>query len=102
MRSDHHVTRLIVAYYHVRKGHSGTLHELSAIREKYWVIQGQATVRSVVRKCIVCRIQRAAPRRQFMAPLPQFRVTSGKPAFTWTGVDCMRPMLVEIGRSSEN
>nr|XP_039264588.1 uncharacterized protein LOC120340408 [Styela clava] len=84
----------------VQEGHSGTLHVLAVIRERYWIIHGQSTVRSYLRKCLKCRMQRAKVGKQVMAPLPASRVTPGHPAYTWTGIDYMGPVLIKQGRST--
>nr|XP_039272262.1 uncharacterized protein LOC120346563 [Styela clava] len=97
---DHHVTRLLIKKYHEQEGHSGTLHVLAVIRERYWIIHGQSTVRSYLRKCLKCRMQRAKVGKQVMAPLPASRVTPGHPAYTWTGIDYMGPVIIKQGRST--
>ncbi|XP_077965512.1 uncharacterized protein LOC144411797 [Styela clava] len=97
---DHHVTRLLIKKYHEQEGHSGTLHVLAVIRERYWIIDGQSTVRSYLRKCLKCRMQRAKVGKQVMAPLPASRVTPGHPAYTWTGIDYMGPVIIKQGRST--
>ena len=97
---NNHVCSLVINYYHVREGHAGTLHVLSALREKYWIIQGQAAVRSVIRKCIHCQFQRSQVGSQMMASLPPCRVTPYHPAFTWTGIDYMGPFAVKVLRSN--
>ena len=37
---NHHVTKLIVRYYHMNQGHAGTSQTLTAIRQRYWIIKG--------------------------------------------------------------
>ena len=85
--SKPHFSELIIAYYHVKVGHSGVLHTLAATREYYWILHGHAAVKRVVGRCTVCRRTFARPGTQIMAPLPNFRVTPGKPAFTCVGLD---------------
>ena len=46
-----------------------------------------------------CKIMRAKPGSQIMAPLPEIRVKPGNPPFTVTGVDLMGPVLIKSGRS---
>ena len=53
--SDHHVTKLIIDYYHKKEGYCGTLHVLSAVQERFWVIKGQSTVRKTLTDCRICR-----------------------------------------------
>ena len=98
--STGHGTALIVQHYHEREGHSGTLHVLAALREKYWILRGQATVRKVLQRCAKCRLDKARPGEQIEAPLPECRVTPNHPPFSWTGVDYMGPIMVRQGRNT--
>ena len=96
----HHVNRLLVEHFHKQEGHCGTNHVLAAIREFYWIIRGQSTVRSIIRQCKICRLRFAAPGQQRMAPLPSCCLTPGHPPFYFTSVDYMGPVLVKSGRST--
>ena len=98
--SAHHVTSLIVLHVHAAEGHSGPLHTLAKIREKYWVVRGHATVHKVLNTCTICRVRRASPGQQFMAPLPTPRVTPGRAPFASCGVDYAGPLLTRVGRSN--
>ena len=98
--SAHHVTSLIVLHAHAAEGHSGPLHTLAKIREKYWVVRGHATARKVLNTCTICRVRRASPGQQFMAPLPTPRVTPGRAPFASYGVDYAGPLLTRVGRSN--
>ena len=95
----HHVTELIINFYHKREGHSGTLHTLACVRERYWVIRGQTTVRNATKKCVLCRSMKFKPCGQIMAPLPSVRLHPGNPPFTCVGVDYMGPLVVKRARS---
>jgi len=35
------MTKLLIQQVHEVDGHSGTLHVLANLRDKYWVVQGQ-------------------------------------------------------------
>ena len=94
-----HVTSLIVDYYHCREGHCGPQHVLAAIRERFWIMKGQSYVKNVINKGRKCRLTKAKPGIQIMAPLPPKRVTAGNPPFTCVGVDYMGPILVKRARS---
>ena len=98
--SGHHVTELIILQFHKDEGHAGPLQTSSALRQKYWDVRGHATVRKVLKTCLVCRIQNAKNSQQLMAPLPTPRVIPGKPAFTCTGVDYAGPFFTKLGRRS--
>ena len=92
----HPVTELLIEHVHRTHGHVGTIHTLSLLREKFWVVHGVSSVRNALRKCHVCRRHNAAPGAQIMASLPVVRVTAdeGTFAFEVTGVDLFGPLLV--------
>ena len=50
-----HVTELIISHYHCKVGHMGRMSVLAQVRSKYWIIRGNAAVRSVLGKCVDCR-----------------------------------------------
>ena len=97
---SHHVVTLIVNYYHHVSGHSGVEHTLSLIRERYWIVNGRATVKNIIGKCYSCRKRQSPVSQQKMADLPHDSVTPSKPPFTYTGVDCFGPFEVKQGRST--
>ena len=96
---SHHVTELIINFFHEKEGHCGPQHTLAAVRTRYWIVKGHATVRKALRKCRICRIKYGVGGEQIMAPLPGPRVTPGKPAFTCVGVDYAGPFFTKVGRN---
>ena len=72
----HHVTRLIVQYYHESEGHRmGVNLTINHLREKYLVIHVREEVKRVNRECRECaRRFKVQPAQQQMAPLPQIRL----------------------------
>ena len=96
---DHHVTDLIVEQSHRCEGHSGTLHVLSLVRKKFWILKGQSCVRRVLSRCHICKLKSARAGVQEMAPLPRERLTTGRPPFVHTSVDFFGPLFVKSGRS---
>ncbi|XP_077970379.1 uncharacterized protein LOC120343863 [Styela clava] len=95
---SHHVTELIVHMYHCREGHCGTLHTLSALRGKFWILRGQSEVRRILAKCMVCKLRSAKFSSQWMAPLPKFRIEPGRTPFDKCSVDLFGPLKVKCGR----
>ncbi|XP_068738639.1 uncharacterized protein [Montipora capricornis] len=77
----HHVTKLIIEYFHRASAHSGIEYTLSLIRQS-------------------CRRRQAPVMQQKMANLPQDRVTPSKPPFTYVGVDLFGPFPVRRGRTT--
>ena len=95
----HHVAKLIVLYYHHVFGHSGVEYTLSLIRQRYWIVNARAAVHRMLQRCFTCRKNQSHTGRQKTADLPVDCVTSCKPPFTFTRVNCFGPFEVRRGRS---
>ncbi|XP_030836079.1 uncharacterized protein LOC115922128 [Strongylocentrotus purpuratus] len=95
----HYIVKLIVLHLHEVSGHSGREYVLSSLRLQYWVIRGRVAVRQVLKDCVVCRKRSAAPSSQKMADLPEDRVHSEKPPFSYVDADCFGSFMVKQGRS---
>ncbi|XP_053403147.1 uncharacterized protein LOC128558271 [Mercenaria mercenaria] len=90
-----HFTRLIIERAHKQQLHSGLSQTLSAVRYKFWIPSGRATVRSVIRQCILCRkIEGGAYKMPPMPPFPKGRVTEAV-AFERTGLDYLGPLYIK-------
>ncbi|XP_033114255.1 uncharacterized protein LOC117114670 [Anneissia japonica] len=97
---NHHVTVLVLRYFHFITGHSGVEHTLGAIRQRFWPMGGRVNLKSVIHRCVQCRKMTAPTLQQKMSDLPADRVKSAIPPFTNVGVDCFGPFYVRQGRSS--
>ena len=85
---NHHVSMLLIRHTHQKVGHQGQNHVLAELRQKYWIIKAGVMVRSILRRCVVCRKVQSKVGKQKMADLPAFRLQAEhQPAFTHTGVD---------------
>ena len=49
-------TKLLIEKIHKESLHSGVPQCLSQMRNRYWIPQGRATVRSVLRSCTICDV----------------------------------------------
>ncbi|XP_071124293.1 uncharacterized protein [Mytilus edulis] len=85
--NTHHVTTLIIRYYHETTGHVGKQQVLAASREKYWILKGSSAVKTVIDRCVPCKRQHGPFCKQQMAPLLEEQMTADKPPFTFVGVD---------------
>ena len=94
-----HVTNIIIQYYHVISGHLGREYMLALLRRKYWIIQANSAVRSLLSRCVRCRKWKAPVLEQKMADLPKDRLTPDLPPFAFVGVDYSGPFHVRCGRS---
>ncbi|XP_046567901.1 uncharacterized protein LOC124276331 [Haliotis rubra] len=95
--SKHHVTSLFIQDIHKKLGHMGRNHVLSKLREKYWVIRANATVRNIPSHCVTCRRLKMPPCEQKMSDLPFSRVNPAPP-FTYSGVDFFGLDTIKEGR----
>ena len=90
--SNGKLTELVIEDTHARILHSGVSQTLSTIRLKYWIIHGRASVKKVLRKCVVCKRLEGGPYKMpLMAPLPKARVSEATP-FSRTGLDYLGPL----------
>ena len=93
-----YVTNLIVRDSHENGNHCGTNQTLASLSAQYWIIAGREEIRDVERDCAACRIRKAKPGVQIMAPIPNFRVCTSLRAFTHTALDFAGPFLTKQGR----
>ncbi|CAC5399320.1 unnamed protein product [Mytilus coruscus] len=77
--------------------HSGVSGTLCRIRNKFWIPQGRATVRQILRHCKTCkRFEVGSFKMPNMAPFPRSRVSRSLP-FQGTGLDYLGPVYAEDG-----
>jgi len=94
--SKHPVTDLIVKDYHEKEGHVGAGHVLASLRQRFWILRGNATIRRMLGKCLKCRLWNSNPCDQIMAQLPWPRVSPYSPPFSSVEVDFFGPILVKV------
>ena len=99
--NNHHITQSLIKHIHIQEGHAGESHLLNFIRRRFWIINGRAAVRRVIRPCIFCRRQNALVGKQLMSSLPAIRVQKGWWPFADTGLDYFGPLLVKRKTSTE-
>ena len=94
LRSNSYFTELVVLKCHNEVKHSGLESTLNRIRCKYWLIRGRSTVKSIIRKCVTCRLIQAKCVQPPPTPLlPEHRVSRDFP-FQHVGVDYAGPLYV--------
>ena len=91
-------TSLIVEWCHQKTAHGGRGLTINEVRSKsFWVVKCNKVVRSLVGKCVRCRLLRGKLGEQKMADLPTDRTLDGPP-FTNSEVDMFGPFLIKEGR----
>ena len=97
--ASHHVTTLLVNYYHERELHQGRHLTLGLIRSSgLWIIGAKRLVNSVINSCIKCKKLRGHQQIQKVADLPAQRLTPA-PSFSYVGLDVFGPWLVSTRRT---
>ena len=76
-------------------------HTFNELKTKFWLEQGSCSVRSCMRKCLVCQKRNGKLGEQIISDLPLARLDIGQAPFTRTGVDFFGPIYVKRGRSEE-
>lgn len=97
----HHVTNLIVYFYHKKYKHLNHQTVLNEIKQKFWIPGLRSIINSMRNNCQQCKNRAAVPKIPEMAPLPPERLAVYTQAFTYIGVDYFGPILVVVGRSSQ-
>ena len=90
---DNSITRLIVEWCNKKTAHGGRGITINEIRSNgFWGIRCNAIVRSLVGKCVKCRLLRGNLGEQKIADLP-----TDEPPFTNYGVEMLGSFLVQEG-----
>lgn len=93
---NHHVTKLIIRWFHARQLHADSEGTLAAIRQRFWPLAARSLVRSVIHKCVICFRCKPTVSHQIMGDLPKVRITASRP-FLNCGVDYGGPFLCKTG-----
>ena len=94
--SKHLSTRRVILYTHLKLNHAGTEIVMNNLREKFWILRYQRTVRSIVHKCTACRRHAARNMEAPFTPLPENRVREAA-AFEVVGIDYADPLFLKEG-----
>jgi len=92
--NSHPLVEMIVNQAHLDYGHSGVQFLMGKLREKYWILQGRRTIKSILSKCVLCKRFSCKKQNVIPSPLPQDRVRTGN-AFAVTGVDLAGPLFLK-------
>lgn len=95
----HHLTKLIVDWYHRRYLHANHATVLNEVRQRFHISNLRTVIRQVAKECQTCKVDKAVPVIPRMAPLPESRLAAMVRPFSYVGLDYFGPVLVRIGRS---
>lgn len=98
---EHAGTKLIVRKYHEKYWHVNHETALNEVRQRYQIGGLRQLLKSLRRTCPKCMILNAKPIVPKMGDLPLARLAVYTRPFTYTGVDCLGPMNVAVGRRQE-
>ena len=94
----HWMSLLITRQMH-QFGHNGVAATAAKTRRKYWILKVNDLAKSVKFRCVFCREMAHKVECQFMADLPQLRLTPCTPSFHYTSCDYFGPYVVKVGRN---
>ena len=94
-----HVSELLIRREHEISGHMGLMCILAQLRQRFWIVKGNSSVRRVLSSCVDCRRYKGKILEQQMSNLPFDRARVHEPPFTVTGCDCFGPFYVKRGRT---
>ena len=102
LRNDSRFTELIILKFHQDVYHNGVETTLCNLRNIYWIIRGRQRVKSVIRKCVICKLIQGKTVAPVETPaLPSYRVTCNH-AFENVGLDFAGPLYCKDDFSSVN
>ncbi|XP_062537731.1 uncharacterized protein LOC134206068 [Armigeres subalbatus] len=90
------LTKKLIRSMHVELLHIGQAGLISALRQRYWLLNSRSTVRQVTRQCVKCFRTNPIGTTQLMGNLPKSRFVPS-PLFAMTGVDYAGPIVVKQG-----
>ena len=67
---DHRLSYLIALHEHSFTGHLGVESTIAKIRSKFWIIGIHKTVKSIISRCVKCKLKFKRFTEQKMSPLP--------------------------------
>ncbi|XP_055621977.1 uncharacterized protein LOC129765589 [Toxorhynchites rutilus septentrionalis] len=96
----HRVTFLVVDSYHRKYLHANSETVVNEVRQCFYVPRLRVLVKTVVNRCLWCKIQKARPSVPRMAPLPAARLSPFIRPFSYVGLDYFGPIAVKVGRAN--
>ena len=98
--AEGYLTKSIIVHYHEQiSEHISEGYTLNLLSQKYWIINPKATVREVMKQCLVSQRKSIKPGEQVMSDLPtEPQDMESVPVFK-TGLNVFNPLMVRRERS---
>ena len=92
----HPLSKLLIHTEHLRLLHAGPLLISASLGRRFYIVGGRRAIRSITRRCIICRRRSMRPQPPLMGQLPTERVTPDL-VFNRVGVDYAGPIYTKYG-----
>jgi hypothetical protein len=95
------LTTTLARFIHLQLEHSGGPRAIIIkLNKRFWAPKSSMLFQKIAYGCIPCRKRLAKPTKQIMAPLPFYRMPSGRlHLFDYSAIDVAGPFQTKIGRS---
>ena len=90
------LTELIIKDLHQRVSHSGIYVVLKELRNRFWVLKGFATVRKILKQCIICKKRNERPIKLNQSCYRDFRSSPPQVPFSSVFIDYIGPINVRV------
>ncbi|XP_058827968.1 uncharacterized protein LOC131687894 [Topomyia yanbarensis] len=98
---SHEITQKLIQHHHEEFGHANSETVFNEMRQRFQIPKLRPASKSVVKRCVWCKVNKCRPRAPRMAPLPVERVSSSMRPFSSVSIDYLGPLEVMIGRRKE-
>ena len=99
LNNNHEIIYLLVRETHERLIHVGALTIISHLREQFWNISVRKVIKSVMKDCVTCKVQKSKYLECKTPPLPLDRVRDSI-IFETVGVDFAGPVYLRGGEKA--
>ncbi|XP_066904113.1 uncharacterized protein [Halyomorpha halys] len=99
LSGSHELVRRLLYEEHTKMGHVGVQILLCKLRERFWILKGRRTVKTVIATCIRCKRFQGSAIKTKPAILPEERVREAL-VFEVVGVYLAGPLILRDGEKS--
>ena len=96
LHGTHPVSKLLIHVEHLHLLHAGPLLVSASLGRRFHIVGGRRAIRSITRRCVICRRKSLRPQPPLMGHLPAERVTPDL-VFNRVGMDYAGPICTKYG-----